>query len=207
MKVPELPCIVLQPGGGTVNALENIYLEKGRPKILFVEGLDMLTKKQTEMDAVSVAVARFREMAEHYQISIIGTVGCPKMKPKDRYVSVRDRNYGSSAWSRMADTIVELTANPDQSRTVEVGMRNAPDTKFVMEFRDGLLIRQESVSILDPFLQWLEGQTDEITLEQLRDAALSSGIPARTLKDRITKGFYTRLAKVRRGVYRYGRVN
>ena len=62
-----------------------------------------------------------REFAEKTHTAVIGTVGMPKMKPREKYQAARDRAIGSSAWSRKADTIVDIVVDEDtQERDVQI---------------------------------------------------------------------------------------
>jgi hypothetical protein len=162
MKVPKLPHLVLTAEQGQMPpapALEKVYLEHNRPQILLVEGLDMWVKDQSSMDAVSAAVSQIREVAEHYHISIIGILGTPKTKPKERYASPRDRAFGSAAWSRMADTVLDIVEDPKTGeREVSLLLRNARAEVFKMEFQGGVLARVDPNIVIGPeetFIQWV----------------------------------------------------
>jgi hypothetical protein len=64
----------------------------------------------------------------------------PKMKPKERYTAPRDRAFGSSAWARKADTVVDITVDEEehprygQIRRVQVLSRTAGVQKIDMGF-------------------------------------------------------------------------
>jgi hypothetical protein len=97
------------------------------------------------MKHVGTLATAIRDVAEHYHIAIIGTVGMPKMKPREQYAAPRDRAFGSSAWARQADTILDMIADQD---TGVVTCRLLPRTgrqqvaKF--EFENGLLVPRDS---------------------------------------------------------------
>jgi hypothetical protein len=175
MKMPDLPCVSLtskQLQMPPAPVIEQLYLENGKPDILFIEGLDMWVKDQSSMDAVSGAVSAMREVAAHYGFSLIGTVGTPKTKPKERYADFRDRAFGSSAWSRMVDTVLDLVNDPKtQERTVCLGHRNAQPDTFTMVFEGGRLVRQD-VSVVvgaeDGVRFWFDANP-ECTVEEVMD--------------------------------------
>jgi hypothetical protein len=167
MKMPELPCVSLsaeQMQMKPAPVIEKLYQENGRPQIIFIEGLDMWVKDQSSMDAVSGAISAMREVAAHYGFSLIGTVGTPKTKPKERYESFRDRAFGSSAWSRMVDTVLDIVVDPKtQERKVCLGHRNAKEEVFEMGFDKGRLVRTEPSVVVGPeedFKRWFDSNQD-----------------------------------------------
>ncbi len=93
----------------------------GGPKVVLVEGLDMWVTDAKDMKHVSVLATELRALAEQMHISIIATVGMPKMKPKEVYQSPRDRAFGSSAWARKADTVVDITVDETTARPEDRG--------------------------------------------------------------------------------------
>jgi hypothetical protein len=122
--------------------IEEILLaQPERPEVLLVEGIDLWCQDAKDMKHVGTLATAIRDVAEHYHVAIIGTVGMPKMKPREQYAAPRDRAFGSSAWARKADTILDMIADQD---TGEVTCRLLPRTgrqqvsKF--EFEDGLLV-------------------------------------------------------------------
>lgn len=111
------------------------------PKVLLVEGLDMWVTDAKDMKHVSVMATELRALAEHRHISIIGTVGMPKMKPKEVYQAPRDRAFGSSAWARKADTVVDITVDEASgNRHVLLLSRTGPPQKLMLGFDGGLLV-------------------------------------------------------------------
>ena len=73
------------------------------------------------MKHVATLATEVREFAEKTHTAVIGTVGMPKMKPREKYQAARDRAIGSSAWSRKADTIVDIVVDEDtQERDVQI---------------------------------------------------------------------------------------
>lgn len=167
MKMPDLPCVALtsaQMEKTPAVVISEIYQQNGSPQIVFIEGLDMWVKDQSKMDAVSKAISAMREVAAHYGFSLIGTVGTPKTKPKERYESFRDRAFGSSAWSRMVDTVLDIVIDPKtDERVVTLGHRNAKQESFEMEFVNGRLERKQVNIIIGPeeaMLRWFANNPD-----------------------------------------------
>jgi AAA domain len=113
----------------------------GGPKVLLVEGLDMWVTDAKDMKHVSVLATELRALAERKHISIIATVGMPKMKPKEVYQAPRDRAFGSSAWARKADTVIDITVDEATgNRQVLLLSRTGPPQKLTLGFEGGLLV-------------------------------------------------------------------
>lgn len=134
-------------------ALAEILKERDRvnPDVLFVEGLDMWVQDAKDMKHVATAATSVRLLAEQGQMSIIATVGMPKMKHKERYEAPRDRAFGSSAWARKADTVVDITMDEEahphwgQIRHLQILSRTAKVQKIDLAFDkdSGLLVPVE----------------------------------------------------------------
>jgi hypothetical protein len=119
--------------------------------VVFAEGLDMwLTDDAKSMKVVATQARNLRSIAEQFDVSIIGTIGAPKMKPKEVYLSARDRGFGSSAWSRVADTVVDITKDPETKvRTVSILSRTDEDQVVEMAMRGGLLeVKESAIPVL-----------------------------------------------------------
>jgi hypothetical protein len=113
----------------------------GGPKVILVEGLDMWVQDAKDMKHVAVMATELRALAEQWHISIIETVGMPKMKPKEVYQAPRDRAFGSSAWARKADTVVDITVDEATgNRQVLLLSRTGPPQKLTLGFEGGLLV-------------------------------------------------------------------
>lgn len=136
------------------SALEEIYKkEVVKPDILFVEGLDMWCSDAVEMKKVVPILAALQAFAKHYHVSVIGTVGAPKAKPKERYESPRDRAFGSSAWARRCDTVLDITVDEKtQERVVNLLLRNAPPQQYRMAFENGILVLRKPAIVTGPDL-------------------------------------------------------
>jgi hypothetical protein len=134
------------------DVLDEIYRKAAiKPEILFIEGLDMWFPDAVKMNVVVPILSRIQELARDYHIAVIGTVGAPKQKPKERYASPRDRAFGSSAWARRVDTVLDITVDEEtQEREVWMLLRNAPPQKYEMRFEDGLLVLKEPSITVGP---------------------------------------------------------
>jgi AAA domain len=113
------------------------------PQIVFIEGWDMLVKDANKMDVVAPFMREMQKIASHFHLALIGSVGAPKSKPGDGYISKRDSIFGSVAWSRMSETVMALQypAGEDTSlqRELTVMLRNAPSESFSLIMKEGRL--------------------------------------------------------------------
>jgi len=123
-------------------ALKRIYEEREiKPEILFVEGIDLWCDDVCEAKQVKPMARAIREIAVHYHLSVIATLGQPKMKPKQCYANPRDRIIGSSVWGRLADTVMEVMVDDATDlREVQLIPRTGKRQKLLMEFKDGLMV-------------------------------------------------------------------
>jgi len=139
-------------------ALEEILAaQKTVPEVLFVEGLDMWVPDAKDMKWVANAATNVRAVGEKYHCAIVATVGMPKMKPKERYTAPRDRAFGSSAWARKADTVVDITVDEEdhpkwgQIRHVQILSRTARVQKVELGFdKEGKLVVIEPAIVVGP---------------------------------------------------------
>ena len=113
------------------------------PEIVFIEGVDMLVTDVNNIKAVSSFAHALQEIAQHYHVAIIGSLGSPKVKEGHGYTATRDNLLGSGGWGRTAETValLQFPKNDDTSgrRQLTVVLRNAPAEKIPLRFRDGLL--------------------------------------------------------------------
>jgi hypothetical protein len=137
------------------------------PEIVVIEGLDMYVKGQKEMDDAVEQLSELLEVARHFHIAVIGTVGTPKLKVGESFSNDRDAAFGSVAWSRKSETIWTLKPHKDDRLKVTLSMlpRHSPKEEIVLEWIDGKLVqmseerlaaereRRESNSFLDWVLQ------------------------------------------------------
>jgi hypothetical protein len=126
-----------EPDEALITTMENFP----ETEVLFVEGLDLWCEDAKDMKHVATLATNVRDVAEHYHISIIATVGMPKMKPREKYAAPRDRAFGSSAWARKADTVVDiLVPEDDDQREVQVLSRTGKAQRLTFRWENGVLV-------------------------------------------------------------------
>jgi hypothetical protein len=174
--VPDFPIISLsgeQHATPIAPLVEQLYLENGRPDIVFLEGLDLLMKNQLKMDSAAPNLAYLREVATHYHFSLICTAGCPKQRGKDKYeAGSRDQIFGSVAFSRMTDTILLLSSDAATHQTTAYfQFRNSASVKQVLAWEDGRLVPYVSPPPEpDAFESWVMAQSEPFTTEAAAEA-------------------------------------
>jgi hypothetical protein len=127
------------------------------PEIVFVEGADMLVENPNETPAVAGFIRGLQQVAEHYDLAIILSVGAPKMKGDDGYALMRDRIFGSVAWGRLTDDIATVSIPGDgtgKRRNLTFQHRNEDTEQFELEFCKGLLVQAVAKPEIDPLTLW-----------------------------------------------------
>jgi hypothetical protein len=166
------------------------------PKIVFVEGCDMLMENASKMELVVPFLDAIQKIAAHYHISIVGSVGSPKTKQGEGYISKRDNLFGTVAWGRKTETIAVLQCHEgdDMSprRNLSILLRNGPPEKYSLKLDSGRLIElaKEEVAPPEPLqIQWFKAQIDWFTSQDLQDGMGTSKATAdRHIKSAHSKG-------------------
>jgi hypothetical protein len=158
--------------------IEELYkVEAVKPRIIFVEGLDIWIPDNFKMEVVSDVLQGLQETSERYNFALISTLGSPKKSKKDQYDSPRDAIYGSSVFARMTETIVKVSEDYETGgRKVLVLPRNEAPERFDMTIRNGrAVVAPGIVTDITPvapetqeqaFHRWL---TPEATWEQAEE--------------------------------------
>lgn len=115
-------------------------------RLLVVEGIDLKagdvpTKNKTASIADAHLVAkimkRLIKAAKTHHFALLVSVGSPKQKGNDRYLSKRDQIIGSQAWARMAETVMHLAPknqnDPNSKRVLSILPRNGKDEEILIE--------------------------------------------------------------------------
>ena len=133
------------------------------PELVFIEGMDMLVSDPNALEVVMPFMHEMQQIATHYHIAIVGSVGAPKTKPKDGYAAKRDTIFGSAVWSRMSETIVTLQFplgdDTADHRIVSILPRNAKAEKFDTVFQHGRLA--ETTFVEEPEEKHPGGRPDD----------------------------------------------
>jgi hypothetical protein len=158
---------------------------KELPAIVFIEGCDLLTENASKMEIVTPFLDGLQKIAQHYHISIIGSVGSPKTRKGEGYISKRDGIFGTITWSRKTETIAVLQYpdgdDMDSRRVLSVLLRNGPAEKYSMKLANGRLVattEQAQEPAAQPQMEWLRVQTDWFTSQDLQEGIKVSGATA-----------------------------
>jgi len=107
-----------------------------------VEGLDLWIPNMNDMDKVAPLLDSLQRVATRHNVCLIGSVGSPKQKGKDRYFG-RDAFFGSAALARKADTMVHIewtdVEDTNSARSYSIMPRNGRSERLYMEWRDHAL--------------------------------------------------------------------
>lgn len=137
-------------GDASQQIIDHIEKASPTPQLVFIEGMDMLVSDPNALEVVMPFMHEMQQIAEHFHCAIVGSVGAPKMKPKDTYTAKRDTIFGSAVWSRMSETIVTIQYdNGDDTadkRIISVLPRNARAERFEACFVGGRLVITKSPS-------------------------------------------------------------
>jgi len=165
--IPCCPIPVVWDDGAIHKLLEIIETCNPGPSIVFLEGMDMMVSEPHKLEKVAPFLSALNNIAEHYHIAIIGSVGSPKAKKGEGYAGGRDKIFGSVAWSRMTETVAMLQYidgdDADARRSLVILLRNGPAEKFELKMgSNGRLeqVRPEAKSTVKKHLVWMEVQGD-----------------------------------------------
>jgi len=147
---------------GPARAIEQIFLgREERPRVIFVEGVDLWLEDACDSKDVSNQIHRTRSVAEHYDLSMIVSLGAPKHKAKEGYVAARDRIIGSSTWGRVLSTLHEVKLEEDTARRPVTVLPRADKNQAVqMEMVDGRLVEYQGIDV----------QISEVSMGSKKDA-------------------------------------
>jgi len=131
-----------------VNAVQNVIdeIEKMNPtpRIVLIEALDMLLDDANKKSIVAPFMRQLQDVAEHFQVALIGTVGAPKLRKGEDYAATRDNLSGSEAWGRNCETVAVLMLDEKDDtaplRELTVLPRNASAERFSLQFANGCLV-------------------------------------------------------------------
>lgn len=146
--VDRIPCAHLSVSWGVEAACAILAAieEHDVPQILFLEGADALVEEPSKPQSVAPFLHLLQDIAQHYALAMILSVGAPKTKPGEGYALKRDRIFGSQIWPRMAETILIVSETADGARELDVLHRNAKSEHFDLQFSNGLLVLRDRVS-------------------------------------------------------------
>lgn len=86
--------------------------------LLIIDGLDCLVKNVNDFHEVCRILQHFMRLTINRDIAVIGIVGASKLKEGERYNNARERTLGSSAWSRLTGSHINLEFNPSDPRLI-----------------------------------------------------------------------------------------
>ncbi len=135
------------------NIVNQIETMDPRPAVVYIEGMDMLLDDTNKKSVVAPFMREMQNVAAHFHIALVGSLGAPKAKKGEDYAAKRDHLSGSEAWGRNCETVavIEFAEDDDGTnsrRLLTVLPRNAKAEKFIMEFDEhGRLVPVEAAAL------------------------------------------------------------
>ena len=162
------------------------------PGVLLIEGGDMLPSDSSDLKTVAVMIRRFQEIASHYGMAIIFSVGAPKSTKEGKHVLLRDRIFGSQIWGRMASTIATMSIPSDDDgtgdkRTMDVQHRNAGSEHFDLQYVNGRLEPRIVAAEDDPVVLWMKQRDDWFSYQDVVQHFKRAGFETKGIKATLTK--------------------
>lgn len=145
------------------------YVGCSQAKFAFIEGIDLWATDYTNKRAVAQVMESLRNVATHYDIGVLLSIGSQKFKPKEQYAHTRARVSGADSWVRMAHTCINITEDAKtEERVVTIDARTGRKQVVRMEFRqgeenDGRLHVVETPIIVGPeaeMIRWFAAHPD-----------------------------------------------
>jgi hypothetical protein len=125
------------------------FVESSNANLAVLEGFGQYVDPPGHTHQVRNFLCSSCATVKAHDVTIIGVVESPKMKPKDRYENPRQRVSGAAAWGHHAETIFLVEpADPgnaaDPRRTITVCPRNYSGMVKLASFdRNGKLVMQK----------------------------------------------------------------
>jgi hypothetical protein len=115
-------------------------------EVWFVEGLDLWIPDMNKMQVVSSVIDDLQRVATRYNVAVLGSVGSPKQKGRDKYFG-RDALFGSSALARKVETVTLLSlhdeTDPNSTRVCWVMSRTGAAEVLYFQWGNGGLVQVE----------------------------------------------------------------
>lgn len=106
---------------------------------VIIDGIDCLVDDSNNFKQVKEANHKIMGLLEDTSCAVWGITGSNKAKIGEGYANSRDRSLGSSAWSRLTGTNINIVLDEDaliNSRTVHITPRMGPKLLLEMDFNE-----------------------------------------------------------------------
>jgi AAA domain len=129
-----VPLIAAWDEGLTFNGIVQQAQDMGA-KLLVIDGFSRFSPSHNSSRAVSDWLNSVHRTLRQADLTLIGVVEEPKMKPADKYMKRRQRISGPAAWAHHAETIFLVEQLDDKKvgdmrRKLVVLPRNAPEVEY-----------------------------------------------------------------------------
>jgi len=114
--VPILPAYATGKDTLSWESVLNDILETKR-KIIVWEGFGRYVGANPKGHTVDKFLEQMTRFVLHFDLTIIGIVEEPKMKPRDKYANVRQRISGPAAWGHHTGTVIVIEPSAERNPT------------------------------------------------------------------------------------------
>jgi hypothetical protein len=126
--------------------LKQLSAKNPSVRLIIVEGFQTGVTNINDQKEVTRYLAEVQKLCETANLTILGVVHTSKQKQNAKYENPRERIAGCGQWGGWSETVIMVEPQTDISgdeadlRTLQILPRNGKHLKFVLEFKDGLLI-------------------------------------------------------------------
>lgn len=186
-----------------VQVVENALKRFPDAKLIVFEGIATYVPdgKLHDYKVVAKFLRDLAALCQARDITILGVVHSPKVKEKDKYANPRERIMGSTAWAAYSELIMFLEPkDPDAGTSLRefwILPRNAREEKFVMDWKDGMLVplkTQSKRSNYERFMEFLSVVPDGGTFTK-NDLETSTSMADSSVRFELTKAMSTHLVE------------
>lgn len=186
----------------------------GDANFVILDGFDFAVKGNViDLRTVGRLLFKCNRLAEELGICILGALGTAKVKGTDGYDSPREKILGSSAWARLAETILIMEkpsdAIDDKSRTLLVLPRNSENVSLGLTFnKQGRLIPSVMAEPSTVEYKFLEALPTSFTSREAAELGEKNGLRRSIVFETLKKFREQKLVTpTSKGVYKKHKVN
>jgi hypothetical protein len=148
LKITNFPIHIPPTNAVTIaQVMEDALRKYPKTRLLVVEGLATWVPdgKLSDYRVVADFLRKIGDFCHSHDLTVIGVVHSPKRGEKDRYTNPRERIMGSTAWGAYSNLImfvepVDPDSKDNRARELYILPRNAPEEKYTLDWKDGMLI-------------------------------------------------------------------
>lgn len=191
-------------GGASTYPAKAIFT---RSDCIIIDGIDFLCENANDALQVKACNWRLMDLMEGTSCALWGITGSNKAKVGEGYANSRDRSIGSSAWSRLTGTHINILLDEDavvNSRIVHITPRWGEKIKLDMDFdNNGRLVKAAASSEDDSLTKFYKYLPPTFTTNDAYIVGVKFKISEATVKRYLNLLIDDgRIMKIERGRYR-----